>query len=399
MLCKEASKINESCKTQNKNDSQKGDRQPMSKKQESAQPCTACCCGPESDSISTEAKEHYVSSAGWTIGHIPTSSGDIPQASARLNFRDFIGSWKARWEINRMKYQIKPGLYGIGNPDKDSPVLVSANYKMSFDRLRKELSGMDAWIMVLDTKGINVWCAAGKGTFGTDEIVNRINEVDLSQIVSHKKLILPQLGAPGVAAHEISKKTGFKVIYGPIKAKDLPKFIKSGMKATPEMRRVMFTFFDRVILTPVEVVGALRPLLIVFGVLLILTLPEINLLSFRDISPYLGAIVVGAVLVPALLPWIPGKAFALKGWIMGMIWAFAVSVYQGWLFSASTNWNQSLILFLLLPAISSFLAMNFTGSSTYTSLSGVVREMKYALPLIIISASLGVVLMAINLFI
>ena len=371
----------------------------MSKKQESAQPCTACCGSPEGDSTSTEAKENYMSSSGWTMDHISTSSGDIPMASARLNFRDFIGSWKARWGINRMKYQIKPGLYGIGNPDKDSPVLVSANYKMSFDRLRAELSGMDAWIMVLDTKGINVWCAAGKGTFGTDEIVNRINEVDLSQIVSHKKLILPQLGAPGVVAHEISKRTGFKVIYGPIKAKDLPKFIKSGMKAAPEMRRVKFAFFDRIILTPIDIVGALRPLLIVFGVLLILTLPEINLLSIRDIFPYLGAIVVGTVLVPALLPWIPGKAFALKGWIMGMIWAFAVSVYQGWLLSASTNWKQSLILFLLLPAISSFLAMNFTGSSTYTSLSGVVREMKYALPLIIISASLGVVLMAVNLFI
>ena len=73
-----------------------------------------------------------------------------------------------------MDYRVEPGLYAVGSPTADSPVLVSANYKMSFDRLRSALPGVDAWILVLDTKGINVWCAAGKGTFGTDELVRRI---------------------------------------------------------------------------------------------------------------------------------------------------------------------------------------------------------------------------------
>ena len=78
-----------------------------------------------------------------------------------------------------MNYTVNPGLCRVGNPDDASPALVTANYKMSFDRLRKELSGLDAWIMVLDTKGINVWCAAGKGTFGTEEAVRKIGEVGL----------------------------------------------------------------------------------------------------------------------------------------------------------------------------------------------------------------------------
>jgi len=62
------------------------------------------------------------------------------------------------------------GLYAIGNPVPDAPVFVSANYTLSFDALRSALDGIDVLSWFIDTKGINVWCAAGKGTFGTDEL-------------------------------------------------------------------------------------------------------------------------------------------------------------------------------------------------------------------------------------
>ncbi len=331
-------------------------------------------------------------------GRISTSIGEIPRVSPVLAFKDILGSWKARWGINRMNYKIGPGLYCVGNPDAESPILVSANYKMSFDRLRKELTSLNAWIMVLDTKGINVWCSAGKGTFGTDELVGRIQKVSLSKIVSHRRLILPQLSAPGVSAHEVTKRSGFKVLYGPIRARDLPGFIKAGMKATPEMRRVNFKFRDRLILTPMELVGVMKPLLIALGLLLILNLFGFRLISVKETLPYLGAILVGCVFVPAFLPWIPGRAFAFKGWLLGIFWAAAVNAHYVF-FSPSPSWKQSLGSFLILPALASYLALNFTGSSSYTSLSGVVREMKIAIPLIIASASLGLALMIIKLFI
>ena len=130
-----------------------------------------------------------------------------------------------------MHYAVDPGLYAVGNPDGESPVLVTANYKMSFDMLREALPNRNAWILVLDTKGINVWCAAGKGTFGTTELVNRIASSGLPRIVSHRELIVPQLSGPGVAAHEVKRLSGFKVIYGPIRAADLPNFLDRGFKA------------------------------------------------------------------------------------------------------------------------------------------------------------------------
>lgn len=115
------------------------------------------------------------------LDSIDTPIGKIPIVPTFLNFNDKLDAWKVRWTIGRMNYTVEPGIYAVGNPTADSPVLVSANYKLSFDLLRKELQDLDAWILVLDTNGINVWCAAGKGTFGTDELIAKIAETDLKK--------------------------------------------------------------------------------------------------------------------------------------------------------------------------------------------------------------------------
>ena len=176
----------------------------------------------------------------------------INAVSTRLTFKDALGAWKARWGIGRMNYKVEPGLYAVGIPDKTSPVLVSANYKLTFDRLRGELGKLNCWLLILDTNGVNVWCAAGKGTFGTDELVHRIEKTGLAEVVSHRKLILPQLGAPGVSAHEVLKQSGFSVMYGPVQARDIEAFLADG-KATDAMRTVEFTVWNRLALTPVEI--------------------------------------------------------------------------------------------------------------------------------------------------
>lgn len=326
----------------------------------------------------------------------------IIQTSAELTFSDRLGTWKARWGINRMHYNVEPGLYSLGKPDSNSPVLVSANYKMSFDSLRKELNGVDAWILVLDTKGINVWCAAGKGTFGTQELVNRIVIVQLEKVVSHRTIIVPQLGAPGISAHEVAKFSGFKVVYGPVKSKDLKEFFKLGMKATTEMRTVRFSAYDRLVLTPVELVGTFKGSLMIFGVLFLFNLLGFGPFGIVDFYAYIGAVLVGGVLTPVLLPWIPGRAFAWKGWLLGFIWAVIVNLLNGW-----NGWTavpqfgilRALGYIFILPAVAAYLAMNFTGSSTFTSFSGVLKEMKIAVPATIISISLGIVLILVNSFI
>jgi hypothetical protein len=329
----------------------------------------------------------------WVTGTIPTANGPVPVVSTRLGWRDRLGSWKARWGIGRMDYTVHPGLYGVGHPDGGSPVLVTANYKMTFDRVRCELSGLDAWIMVLDTRGINVWCAAGKGTFGTREVVRRLKAVGLPAIVSHRTIILPQLGAPGVKAHEVTKATGFRVVYGPVRATDLPAFLSAGQVATPEMRRVRFGTWDRLVLTPIQLVFTLKPAAIALGILFILNSIGFGKYGPADLVALAGTILAGSVLTPVLLPVIPGKMFAVKGALLGLAWAAALNLLSGWPDPSVTVWLKALGMFLLIPAVTAFEAMNFTGCSTYTSVSGVNREMRLTLMPQLVAAVAGVILL------
>ena len=282
-------------------------------------------------------------------------------------------------------------------------MLVTANYKLTFDYLRRELEGLDAYIMVVDTKGINVWCAAGKGTFGTDEVVRRVSETRLEKIVDHRDLILPQLSATGVAAHEVRRLSGFKVNFGPVRSADIMAFLDAGMVATREMRRVTFSIADRLALAPNDVVQWSRylvPMLAVFLALSGIDRGGYSMRSLLSAGPralanlviaYLGANVLG----PMLLPWLPGRAFALKGFVLGAL-LFLLSLVAG---LGGVNLIERAGWALIMSAVSSFIVMNFTGSSTYTSLSGVRREMVYAVPFQAMFVILGVALWMIARFI
>ena len=335
----------------------------------------------------------------WITGLRETPAGSVPVVATKLIASDKLGHWKIRWGIGRMNYLIPPGIYAAGNPGSGSPVLVTANFKLTFDRVRTVVDGRDVWILVLDTKGINVWCAAGKGNFGTEEVVRRIEETQLSKVVSHRTLILPQLSASGVAAHLVTKSTGFHVVFGPVRAEDLPAFLDSELKTTPEMRRVRFGFKDRLVLTPVEFTIVLRNrFFLAFLALWIVHLLGVRFISIDGLA-VLGALFIGAVVFPLLLPWIPGRPFALKGAILGLIYSACLIAVRGLPPATPSGWAEALSALFLMPAITAFLAMNFTGSSTFTSLSGVVKEMKYAIPSIILSAVIGIAAMVIGIFI
>jgi len=306
-----------------------------------------------------------------------------------LRLTDHVGTWKARWGIGRMRYLVFPRLYALGEPTADSPVLVSANYKMSFDRLRSQLTGIDAWILVLDTQGVNVWCAAGKGTFGTDEIVRQVEATRLAEVVSHRTLIVPQLGAPGVAAHEVKRRSRFRVVYGPVRASDLPRFLEAGMKATPEMRQVRFPFRDRMAVAPVELIIWGKYMLLIAACFFLLaglgadgfSWGRATTMGSQSALAFVATCVGAIVLTPALLPWLPGRAFAVKGGCLGLAVVAGIAAYVWRHPQMIDSWSVATAWCLLIPAIASFLAMNYTGASTYTSLSGVRLEVRLAAPI------------------
>ena len=305
---------------------------------------------------------------------------------------------KCRASSFRNNYTVIPGLYAVGNPDADSDVIVTANYKYSFDAVRSELKGLNLWVLVLDTKGINVWCAAGKGTFGTEELVKRINITQLSQVVNHKRIIVPQLGAVGVSGYKVSKATGFKVYFGPVQAQDISKFIEAGYKAGPEMRTINFPMMDRLVLTPMEINPAMKKFPIFAVVVLLLFGLQPQGIFFKDALqgglPFLvmglAAILSGTLLTPVLLPFIPIRSFAAKGWIAGMLTTLFLIKTTAILGEADAP--LLILTYILFPMISSYWALQFTGSTTYTGMSGVKKEMKIAIPVYICSLVVTVIM-------
>jgi hypothetical protein len=310
--------------------------------------------------------------------------GSVPKVTSQLTKSDILGRWQMRWGLGRSRYAIAPGLYALGTPSPDSPVLVTANYKMTFDLVRRDLQHHDLWLLVLDTKGVNVWCAAGKGTFGTSELLQRIRSSGLDQIVRHRQLVLPQLGAPGVSAHKVKQSSGFKIIYGPIRCGDLPRFLSNGMTANLEMRRVTFHFMERLVLIPVELVNMRKQL--IFGIPLLFLLGGIGPGFFSlseawsrgsaaTASAFTG-VMAGACLAPLLLPWLPGQTFAFKGAITG----FVAGVIGCIAFYSTLSLLGSLALLMTTTTVSSWCTMHFTGSTPFTSPSGVEKEMRQSLP-------------------
>lgn len=333
------------------------------------------------------------------ISEIYTTSGSVPVISTTLTFKDKLNNFKVRLGINRYNYKIKPGLYAIGSPNSNSMVLVTSNYKLTFDTLRKNLCGLNLWIIVIDTNGINVWCAAGKGTFGNYEILKIINKVKLKDIISHNTIILPQLGAPGVASHTISK-AGFKVVFGPVRAEDIKEFLNNGMVKTKAMKQVNFTLKDRVVLTPMEFIPGLKyalpffPLILVFNIFLYGNFINSLFLTFINYIPLFIALIIGTALVPIFLPYIPFRAFALKGLTLSGIWSFVFYNYF-YIFLIPDSTIVKIAFMLFIAFISSYTALQFTGSSTYTSLSGTTKETIYSIIFGVLCSLIGIILLII----
>ena len=308
--------------------------------------------------------------------------GAVPQVATQPSARDRVGTVLTRSGPIRNIYKVTPGLYAIGKPDPESPVLVTSNYKLSFDSLRFQLDNFDTWLLVADTRGVNVWCAAGKGTFSTEEIIYSVQQSQLEKLVSHRTLILPQLGATGVAAYQLTKGCGFKAKFGPVRCNDLPRFLRNKQQTDEAMRSVTFTLRERAVLIPVEVYLLLKPLTIAVFAGLLLSGIGPSIFSATAawtrggyfIAATLMGIACGTILVPLILPWLPGRQFWIKGLLPGLAgglacWGLFVSPDR-----ATTL--EGLAVLLWTTALSSYLAMNFTGSTPFTSPTGVEHEMR-----------------------
>ena len=323
---------------------------------------------------------------------MPTAAERVPRVRTSPTARDRLGTCRARLGLDRNNYTVNPGLYAIGQPGPEAPVVVTANYKLTFDTVRFALAGRDLWLLVADTRGINIWCAGGKGTFSAAGISEQVRKTGLERIVSHRRLILPQLGANGVRARDLRKACGFEAVFGPIRAEDLPRYLDRGVDEA--MREVTFSLKERAAVIPVELVLGWKLILASFLVAAVLSLigPDFSVHAvwqrwiLAASATGLG-LAAGAVFFPLLLPALRTRLFSLGGAGLGL----ALAVLLPAIFP-QPSWAAVTGAGLWTMSLASWLALNFTGSTPYTSPSGVEKEMRKAIPILAGSTILSVIL-------
>lgn len=301
---------------------------------------------------------------------------EVPTLDQKLYFRDLMGNIGVRVNYKRDNYKVPPGLYKIGKPTDSSEVIVTCNYKLTVDVVRSTVK-QDYWLLIIDTEGVNVWCAAGKGKFGTAEVIYSVLKHQLDQKVSHKRIILPQLSGPGIQSHIIKDKTGFNVKFGPVHVKDLDAYVEGGLTCDETMRQVTFTLKERIAVMPLEWVATGKLLIITW--LLVLLLPVLDMNHFWLM---LFSSLIGTVFVPIILPWRPFKMFYMNGLVCGVIMSALFISYVGYDL-LMVGWA------ILGTTLAGYQALNFTGSTTFTSLSGVKKEMEKAIPVLLTLVGIG----------
>lgn len=140
----------------------------------------------------------------------------------------------------------KTGEIKIGNPDRTSPVFLTCNYHLTVKRVKRALHKIDCYLLVANSNGHNVWCGATGGHFTNHDVISVLKTSGIEKLVDHKNVILPQLAATGIETKYIQKKTRWKVIWGPVYAKNIRAFIENNFKKRIEMREVRFSLVQRI---------------------------------------------------------------------------------------------------------------------------------------------------------
>lgn len=173
--------------------------------------------------------------------------GDVARLHHQVNLATrFRDAWALFFRVLPPYPRVEPGLYAIGNPDASSPVLVTGNYDLTIRRLVAAIEGrVQAWLLVVDSAGINVWCGAGGGFLTAERVVGALSMCGIDGWHVGRRLVLPQLCANGVEGEVIRQQTGWFVDWGPVRAVDIPAYLQNSRIKTNEMRTVKFPWRDR----------------------------------------------------------------------------------------------------------------------------------------------------------
>jgi acetyl-CoA decarbonylase/synthase complex subunit gamma len=294
-----------------------------------------------------------------------------------FNLKDY-GKALISWIFLFMRvFTIKPGLYYIGEMDENAPLLVTANNFLTVFLLARRLSDKKVRLLIIDTKGINVWCSAGEGSFSSKDIIEKATNCGLLTEKGKVSMILPKLSFAGVKLEEL-RKHGINPIIGPLYAKDVPAFLGQDKLENQIYERVHFGLQSRAFTALPTAIQFFYYFLGVYVITLGYAPPDVIWIATGL-----------AFIYPLLFPWLPGKYFSVKGIYLALLVAI-VSTY----FHYDSVKVQLLLIFFLF-ATSIFIGLSYTGNSAVSNYTSVRKETARFLPVVVI---LYLLLISIRLF-
>ncbi|MHA1612474.1 MAG: methyltransferase domain-containing protein [Promethearchaeota archaeon] len=304
--------------------------------------------------------------------------------------------WKGLWGkfrcvlTGQVDYiPIEPGIYTSGTPDASSPLLVTANYLYTYIQVHQDLAGKNAWILALDSLGINVWCAARGGNFGNSQLLEAVQATDIISKAKSKLMVLPQLAAGGVKAPELPMRTEkfpYEIMFGPVYSKDLPTYLTDRPDLKPKaMRTIKFGIRERTVAGITHLTFLLRkiyliPLLgIMAGALLLDILFNLDAIAQISLNHLFWELLGGMIWANILL--ILGfqltnftRSFVIKS----SFFASLMGISMGLVLSLShSSWLYGGLASVFFMWVGFFTTMSLSGYTPLTS----VREIKSEYPL------------------
>jgi hypothetical protein len=308
-----------------------------------------------------------------------------------------MAALRCRWGRLGKASLVPAGLYALGRPGSASPVVLTGNYRLTFDRVRCDLAGNDCWILAADTHGLDVGSAAAAGLLGTAEIVQTIDASRIGELVDHRDCVIPWHAGVTAQPEQALKASGFRLIVGPRRSRDLAAFLGTGMSLIPAMQEASFTFMDRLALAPAELSRSLKLFPgFAFAALIYAGLGAGGVSLGKSMAEgwqllVLGftSIVCGSLIAPVLPPSAPHLPYVLRGWALGAA-ATTALLFGAGIFRGETGYLAAACC-AFFPAAAGFLGMRFRAASPLPAEQGIAREKKTFLPLAVVAGVIAAV--------
>ncbi len=315
---------------------------------------------------------YYRSEAPWP------DDDDQPRA-LRFSWVDHLKLAIGWFDAFRRNYAVAPGLYYTGESyDRDAPLLVTSNYLMTVLLVARHARAFNARLLVIDTDGINVWCAAGKGRFANAEILRQLRRYDRELLAAPDSkwlpLVLPKLGLSGVDLRALQREK-IRAVIGPVYARELPTFLSRAPLKDRVDDRVRYGLWSRLFsMLP----GMLQHLRFSFLALAVLLAASVLVGSSVPFWGMVGLTAALAAAYPILYPWLPGRRFGVKGLWLGALAAATLGVLAQ---AAQLDTAQLVMGGLFAMATALFVGLAFTGNSAVSNYSRVRQEIARFLPI------------------